>query len=113
MDRRTQRSAEQLGEHIRNWRKLLGLTAQQVCERADISRGTLHRLETGQTVGTDTLLAVARALGQVDQLVAGTSGRFIEIEVPHGERPPRLSFRSGNTVIFDTGAPPIRSDYEY
>jgi len=55
----------------------------------------------------------ATTTATVDQLVAGTSGRFIEIEVPHGERPPRLSFRSGNTVIFDTGAPPIRSDYEY
>ena len=71
MDRRTRALAQQLGEHVRNWRKLLGLTAEQVCERADISRGTLRRLETGEPVGTDTLLAVTRALGQADDLVAG------------------------------------------
>ena len=69
MDRRTEHSARQLGEHFAAWRKLLNLTAQQVAERADISRGTLRRLENGKPVGVDTLLTVARALGIADTLV--------------------------------------------
>ena len=31
------REAEQLGEHLRAWRMVLSMTAQQVCDRADIS----------------------------------------------------------------------------
>ena len=33
------------GAHVRAWRMVLGLTAQQVCERADISRQTLRKIE--------------------------------------------------------------------
>lgn len=66
---RTQRAAERLGVHIATWRKLLNLTADQVAQRADISRGTLRRLESGETVGLDVVLAVTRALGVMDQLV--------------------------------------------
>lgn len=48
----------------------------------------------------------------INQLIQGTTGRFLEVEVPAGERPPRLSFRSGDNVL-DTGAAPTRSAYEY
>lgn len=58
------------GEHLRGWRLVLGLTALQVCERADISPNTLRALERGKTtVGFDTVLRVARALGVLDQLI--------------------------------------------
>jgi len=67
---RTRRAAEQLGEHLTAWRKLQGLTAEQVAERADISRLTLRRLESGEvSVGLDVLLNVARVLGALDRLV--------------------------------------------
>ena len=50
--------------------KLLGLTAQQVAERAGITRQTLARLEHGHaTVGLDVFLNVARAVGQLDAVV--------------------------------------------
>ena len=69
-------------------------------------------IEPGDTLNPGDGLGTATT-ATVDQLVAGTSGRFVEIEVPSGQRPPRLSFRSGTSVIFDAGAPPIRSDYQY
>lgn len=68
---RTRHAAETLGDHLRTWRKLQGLTAQQVAERAGVSRHTVGRLERGETtVGLDVALNVARALGVLDDLVA-------------------------------------------
>ena len=67
---RTRRAAIQIGEHLAAWRKLQGLTAQQVSERADISRLTLRRLEAGEVnVGLGVLLNVARVLGSLDRIV--------------------------------------------
>jgi DNA-binding XRE family transcriptional regulator len=58
------------GEHLRSWRMVQGLTAQQVCERADISPTTLRNLERGGGgVRFETVLQVARALGILDSLV--------------------------------------------
>ncbi len=67
---RTRRSAEEFGQHLRTWRKLLGLTAEQTAERAGINRNTLSRLERGDSgVGFDVVLNVLRALGQLDALL--------------------------------------------
>ncbi len=67
---RTQRAAARLGENLLTWRKLQGLTAQQVADRANISRPTLRRLENGQpAVSMETFLGVLRALGQLDRVV--------------------------------------------
>jgi transcriptional regulator with XRE-family HTH domain len=67
---RTQRAAAEFGEHLRTWRKLQGLTAEQVAERAGVNRNTVGRLERGEfTVGFEVVLNVARALGQLDRLV--------------------------------------------
>ena len=67
---RTRRAAAELGEHLRTWRKLQGLTAELVADRAGIGRMTLSRLERGEgTVRLDVLLNVAGALGQLDRLV--------------------------------------------
>jgi len=71
MDRRTQRSADLVGEHLASWRKLLDLTSQQVAERAGVSRKTLSRLENGENVSLSTFLAVSRALGIVDRVTDG------------------------------------------
>lgn len=70
MSRKAEAAAVRLGVHLATWRKLLNLTAEQVAQRADISRGTLRRLENGQVVGLDVLLEVARSLGVLDELVA-------------------------------------------
>lgn len=66
---RTSVAALRIGEHLVAWRKLQGLTAQQVADRAGISRPTLRRLEHGDpAVGMESFLNVARALGQLDRL---------------------------------------------
>lgn len=70
---RTQQAAHDIGEHLRAWRKLLGLTVQQVAERAGVSRQTVARLERGDlSVGLDVLLDVSRAVGTLDAIVKAT-----------------------------------------
>lgn len=67
---RTRRAGEHIGAHLAAWRKLQGLTAQQVAERAGVDRSTLRRLEHGETtVSLAAVLNVARALGQLDRVV--------------------------------------------
>ncbi len=67
---RTRLAAERIGEHVVTWRKLNGLTAEQVCQRAGISRPTLRKVESGDpTVSLETFLNVLRALGRLDSIV--------------------------------------------
>ncbi|MBP6997738.1 MAG: helix-turn-helix transcriptional regulator [Phycicoccus sp.] len=67
---RTRIAAETVGEHLLAWRKLQGLTAAQVADRAGISRGTLRKLETGELgVGFEVFLNVTKVLGVLDLLV--------------------------------------------
>ncbi|GID25546.1 helix-turn-helix domain-containing protein [Paractinoplanes brasiliensis] len=70
---RVSAAAKSIGEQFTAWRKLQGLTAEQVSERAGISRTTLRRVENGDTgVGVQALLSVARALGVLDAIVTAT-----------------------------------------
>lgn len=67
---RIDRELTQFGEHIRGWRMVLGLTAQQVAERADITRDTLRKIEHGDPgVGFGNVAQVLRALGVLDRTV--------------------------------------------
>jgi transcriptional regulator with XRE-family HTH domain len=69
---RTRKAARTLGEYIATFRKLQNLTAEQVADRAGISRTTLRRLEQGEvTVGLDVLLEVCRVLGILDFVLQG------------------------------------------
>lgn len=72
MEARISRAASEIGANVGAWRKLLGLTAQQVAERANVSRQTLSRLENGEPVSFETWLAVARALGILDRVIEAT-----------------------------------------
>lgn len=66
-------SARELGQNLANMRKLQRFTAQQVADRAGISRGTLRRLEAGETtVGFEAVLSVCRVVGLLDQMVSAT-----------------------------------------
>lgn len=68
--RRTLVVGEAIGQQLRTWRKLRGLKAQVVADRAAISRSTLTRLEKGDVhVGFVAVLNVAAALGILDDLV--------------------------------------------
>jgi transcriptional regulator with XRE-family HTH domain len=86
-----------MGQDLAIWRRLRGLTAAQVAERAGIARNTLRDLETGRgTVSLENFLRVARALGILDALSAATDpystdiGRLrAEERLPERVRPPR------------------------
>jgi transcriptional regulator with XRE-family HTH domain len=63
-------AAERIGQHVVTWRRLLGLTAEQVAQRAGISAPTLRKLEHGDpSVALETYLNVLRALGRLDDAV--------------------------------------------
>ena len=65
--------AREIGDQFASWRKLLGLSAAQVAERAGISRGTLAKIESGdESVNFGAVLRVARSLGFLDALVTAT-----------------------------------------
>jgi transcriptional regulator with XRE-family HTH domain len=69
---RAHRAAHTLGEYITTFRRLQGLTAEQVADRAGITRTTLRRLEHGETsVGFDVFLEVCRVLGILDFVLDG------------------------------------------
>lgn len=68
---RIDRQVAEFGEHVRGWRMVLGLTAQQVAERAGITRDTLRKIETGDpSVSFRSVAQVLRALGVLDAAVA-------------------------------------------
>lgn len=67
---RIERQVTDFGEHVRGWRMVLGLTAQQVAERAGITRDTLRKIESGNSgVSFGNVAQVLRALGLLDQTV--------------------------------------------
>lgn len=60
----------EMGEHVHGWRMVLGLTAQQVSERAGISRDTLRKIEKGEPGPSwGNVAQVLRALGILDRVV--------------------------------------------
>lgn len=70
---RIERELIEFGEHIRGWRMVLGLTAEQVSERAGITRVTLRKIENGELgVGFGNVAQVLRALGILDKVVEVT-----------------------------------------
>ncbi|MDO5628573.1 MAG: helix-turn-helix transcriptional regulator [Mobilicoccus sp.] len=58
-----------MGDSLRAWRLLQGLTLAQVAERAGVSTSTLKRLESGQGATLEAVLRVARALDVMAPLV--------------------------------------------
>jgi transcriptional regulator with XRE-family HTH domain len=69
---KARRTAQTLGEYLTTFRRLQGLTAAQVADRAGITRNTLRKIEQGDaTVGLDVFLEVCRVLGILDFVVAG------------------------------------------
>jgi transcriptional regulator with XRE-family HTH domain len=66
-------SSVELGENLRSWRKLLGLRAEQVAQRAQISLATYSKLENGHPgVALGKVLAVLRALGLLERVIQST-----------------------------------------
>lgn len=63
-------ASKRFGEHVAISRRLQEMTAQELADRANISRATLSRLEKGDpSVGFEAVLGVCRVLGALDVLV--------------------------------------------
>ena len=63
------RSAETIGDQLGAWRRLQGLTAQQVAERAGIGRVTVAKIEAGDLgvrVGSRSRIGRTRSPGRLD-----------------------------------------------
>ncbi|MFC2647766.1 MAG: helix-turn-helix transcriptional regulator [Coriobacteriaceae bacterium] len=70
---KTKLAARQIGENIATWRKLYGLTSQDLADKAAVSRATISRLENGDpTVSFETFLNACRALSTLDTVVEAT-----------------------------------------
>ena len=66
---RTRLASRTIGESLSTWRRIRDLTAQQVADKADVSRATISRLENGDpSVSLCTFLNVCNALGVLDEV---------------------------------------------
>lgn len=63
------RALSVIGSQLATWRRLRGLTAEQVADRAGVSRGTVAALESGRGASLENALRLARALGVLELLV--------------------------------------------
>lgn len=66
------RSLRIIGQNLANQRKLLGLTARMVAERAGTTPPTISKLENGEGTTLEITLRVLRVLGLMDGVVAAT-----------------------------------------
>ena len=63
------KSSERIGEHLSTWRRIEGITAQELAARAGVSTDTIRRLEHGDSsVGLGKVLAVSRVIGILSQV---------------------------------------------
>ena len=63
------RALREIGGHVQAWRKLRGLTQNQLADRAGVDRKTLMRVERGNGgVSFEIVLRVLHGLGVLDSL---------------------------------------------
>lgn len=66
-------AAREMGANLSAWRRMQGLSSEEVAERAGVARSTVSRLEGGDpSVGLATFLAVCRSAGVLDAVVSAT-----------------------------------------
>lgn len=95
------RALVSLGDEVATWRKLRGLTQDQLADRSDVSRSTLKRLERGDGgVSTENLLRILRGLGILELLAGALDPYESDIgrlrsdqQLPKRVRPRNLSER--------------------
>jgi len=67
------RDMRHMGENLRAWRKIHGLTAEMVAQRARVSRDTLRAIENGHSTSSENLLAVMQVVGVIHSVVDATN----------------------------------------
>lgn len=70
--RPVQRAHITIGEQLKDQRKILGLTARMVAQRAQVSLTTLRNIEQGRSVGLDPFLRVLHVLQMLDGVKKAT-----------------------------------------
>ena len=75
---KVRRAARTIGEQLRIQRKLMGLTAQMVAERADITTVTLRRIEQANRC-VPTCFPCAAVLGMLDAVVTATDPYLTDV----------------------------------
>lgn len=96
---RTARELRAFGANIQRWRKIHGLTAQLLADRAAITRATLRSIEHGDgTARLENVFAVVRVLGLSDALIAATDPMSTDLgrlradeQLPQRVRMPKAS----------------------
>ncbi|KAA9111146.1 helix-turn-helix domain-containing protein [Microbacterium rhizomatis] len=66
------RSMRTIGQNLASQRKLLGLTARMIAERAGTTPQTISKLENGDGTTLEITLRVMRVLGLMDAVVAAS-----------------------------------------
>ena len=65
------RALRDIGGHVQAWRKLRGLTQNQLADRAGVDRKSLMRVERGDgAVSLEIVLRVLHGLGALDKVPA-------------------------------------------
>lgn len=73
MEPTTEDALRALGANVRAWRKILGVTAELLAQRANVSRATVRRIEHGEGgVRADLLMSVLGAIGQEKAVIKAT-----------------------------------------
>lgn len=63
------RGMRALGEYLRDWRKLNGITQALLAERANVGLSVVKALEAGRSVSSENLARVLWVLGILDPVV--------------------------------------------
>lgn len=67
---RTRQAAKDIGQSIRDWRRLQTITSDELADMAGVSRSTLSRLENGDpSVSLATLLNICNAFALTDRVI--------------------------------------------
>ena len=67
---RTRQAAKDIGQSIRDWRRLQIITSDELADMAGVSRSTLSRLENGDpSVSLATLLNICNAFALIDRVI--------------------------------------------
>lgn len=67
---RTRQAAKDIGQSIRDWRRLQIITSDELADMAGVSRSTLSRLENGDpSVSLATLLNICNAFALTDRVI--------------------------------------------